>query len=136
LDEITAGPEYIITFSYDGTYYTADLKPDLFEGRNRFYLVLRTEKEPHEVIQSLRSIAKLGTRENLPILIARSLPGISAEHLPQPPQELPRRAHCIYFQIDHHSELWAQVQKGQNMAIYWDDAPEDLEAELMVVGRS
>jgi type VI secretion system protein ImpJ len=135
LDEITAGPEYVIGLVYDGTYFGAELNPAIFEGRNRFYLVLKTEEDPKLVLQSLITIAKLSSRERLPILIARALPGIGLEHLPVPPQELPRRASCIYFQIDHHSDQWANVTKGHNIALYWDRAPEDLEAELMVVGR-
>jgi type VI secretion system protein ImpJ len=136
LDEITAGPEYVIQLLYDGTYYGADLPPKLFEGRNRFYVVLETEEDPKSVLQSLETISKLSDRKSLPILIARALPGIKLSHLPTPPQELPRRAHSIYFQIDHHSEQWAQVQKDNNVALYWDAAPEDLKVELMVVGRT
>jgi type VI secretion system protein ImpJ len=135
LDEITAGPEYVIRLVYDGTYYAAELKPAIFEGRNRFYLVLKTEADPKSVIQSVAAIAKLSSREHLPILIARALPGIGLEHLPVPPQELPRRANSIYFAVDHHSDQWALVQKGNNIALYWDDAPEDMEVELMVVGK-
>jgi type VI secretion system protein ImpJ len=135
LDEITAGPEYIIRLIYDGTYYAAELKPAMFEGRNRFYLVVKTEEDPKFVLQSLTTIAKLSAREYLPILIARALPGIGLEHLPVPPQELPRRAHSIYFAVDHHHDQWASVEKGHNIALYWDNAPEDLEVELMVVGR-
>lgn len=135
LDEITAGPEYVIRLVYDGTYYAAELKPAIFEGRNRFYLVLKTEADPKFVIQSVAAIAKLSSREHLPILIARALPGIGLEHLPVPPQELPRRANSIYFAVDHHSDQWALVQKGHNIALYWDNAPEDMEVELMVVGK-
>lgn len=136
LDEITAGPEYIISLAYDGTYYAAELNPAIFEGRNRFYLVLKTDEDPKVVEQSVATIAKLSSRESLPILIARALPGIRLEHLPVPPQELPRRAQSIYFEIDRHSDQWALVEQGHNIALYWDTAPEDLETELMVVGRS
>jgi len=136
LDEITAGPEYVIRLIYDGTYFAAELNPSLFEGRNRFYLVLRTEEDPKELLHSLTTSAKLSSKESLPLLIARALPGVGLEHLPVPPQELPRRASCIYFQVDHHSDQWSSVKKGNNLALYWDRAPEDLEAELMVVGRS
>lgn len=136
LDEITAGPEYVIRMIYDGTYYAAALKPAIFEGRNRFYLVLKTEEDPKGVLKSLETMAKLSSREHLPILIARALPGIGLEHLPVPPQELPRRARSIYFSVNHHSDQWALVQKGNNIALYWDNAPEDLEVELMVVGRT
>jgi type VI secretion system protein ImpJ len=135
LDEITAGPEYVIRLVYDGTYYAAELKPAMFEGRNRFYLVFRTESDPKSVIRSVATIAKLSSREHLPILIARALPGVRLEHLPVPPQELPRRAHSIYFAVDYQSDQWAPVRKGNNVAFYWDNAPEDLEVELMVVGR-
>jgi len=136
LDEITAGPEYIIRLLYDDTYFSAELQPPIFEGHKRYYLVFRTEADPEIVFHSLSNIAKLSCREHLPIIIARALPGLRLEHLVVPPQELPRRAHCLYFQIDHHGDQWAMVQKGRNIAFYWDMAPEDLEIELMVVGRS
>jgi type VI secretion system protein ImpJ len=136
LDEITAGPEYIIRLVYDGTYYAAELQPPIFEGHRRYYLVFRTEAEPELIFHSLANIAKLSCREYLPIIIARALPGIRLDHLVVPPQELPRRAHCLYFQVDHHGDQWAMVQKGRNIALYWDMAPEDLEVELMVVGRT
>jgi type VI secretion system protein ImpJ len=136
LDDITAGPEYVMQLLFDGTYYATELPPGIFEGRNRFYLVFETEAEPQSVIDSMGTIAKLGSRESLPILIARALPGIKSEHLPVPPQELPRRARSVYFRIDHHSDQWAQAEKTNNLALYWDAAPEDLKVELMVVGRS
>lgn len=135
LDEITAGPEYVIPLIYDGTYYAASLKPAIFEGRNRFYLVLKTEEEMKSVLKSIETMAKMSAREHLPILIARALPGIGLEHLPVPPQELPRRAHSVYFAVNHLSEQWSLVQKHKNLALYWDNAPEDLQVELMVVGR-
>ncbi|MBW2093710.1 MAG: type VI secretion system baseplate subunit TssK [Deltaproteobacteria bacterium] len=136
LDAITSGPEYVIRLVYDGTYFAAELPPAIFEGRNRFYLVLDTEADPTGLLQSIESVVKLGARESLPILIARALPGVGMEHLAVPPQELPRRSHSLYFQIDHHSDQWSPVEKGHNIALYWDDAPEDLTVEMMVVGRS
>ncbi len=136
LDEITAGPEYVMQLLYDGTYWSTELSPAIFEGRNRFYLLVETEAQPQAVVQSLETIAKLGSRKSLPILIARALPGIKLIHLEVPPQELPRRSQAFYFQIDQHSDHWDQVQKGKNIGLYWDAAPEDLKVELMVVGRT
>jgi type VI secretion system protein ImpJ len=136
LDEITAGPDYVIPLLYDGTYLTAELPPAVFEGGNRFYLVCQSETDAGRIIKSLETIAKLASRETLPILIARALPGVRVHHLATPPQELPRRSRSIYFQIDHQSDHWVRVQKGHNLALFWDAAPEDLKAELMIVGRS
>ncbi|WP_303721783.1 type VI secretion system baseplate subunit TssK [Malonomonas rubra] len=136
LDEITAGPEYVINLLYDGTYFASELQPAIFDGRNRYYLVIESDEDPQQIIEALLGIAKLATRESLPLFIARALPGVGLEHLTIPPQELPRRANCLYFQIDHHSEPWANVQQLKNLALYWDKAPEDLKVELMVVGRN
>jgi type VI secretion system protein ImpJ len=136
LDEITAGPEYMLQLHYDGAYYATELPPAMFEGHNRYFLVIESEEEPEKILRSISSMAKIGSRETLPILIARALPGISLSHLPSPPQELPRRARSLYFQINHHSEQWMQVQRGYNLAVFWDAAPKDLKIELMVVGRS
>ncbi len=135
LDEITAGPEYMMRLLYDGTYFASETPPAIFEGRNRFYLVLETGEDPDAALQSMEVSAKLSSRESLPILIARALPGVRLTHLAAPPRELPRRADAIYFQIDHHGGHWSDVKKGGNIALYWDAAPEDLEVELMVVGR-
>jgi type VI secretion system protein ImpJ len=135
LDEITAGPEYVIRLVYDGTYFAADLKPDIFDGRNRYYLVLKTEDDPAEVIASVSTVAKLSSREQMPLLIARALPSVGLQHLPVPPQELPRRAQSVYFLADHHGEHWGKIQRGNNIVFYWDNAPKDLEVELMVVSR-
>lgn len=136
LDEITAGPDYMIPLLYDGTYFAADLPPALFSGGNRYYLVFETQSDPQSLLQALETAGKLGARESLPLLIARALPGVRLDHLVLPPQELPRRAFSIYFQIDHHSDLWNRVETSNNLALYWDTAPEDLKVELMVVGRS
>jgi len=136
LDEITAGPEYMIQLLFDGTYFETGLTPQMFAGRNRFYLVFETEGDPQKLLTAMETIAKLSSRETLPLLIARALPGIRLQHMPLPPQDLPRRANAVYFQIDHHSDHWSQVQKGNNLALYWETAPEDLKVELMIVGRS
>jgi type VI secretion system protein ImpJ len=136
LDEITAGPEYMIQLHYDGTYFAADLLPAMFGGGNRYYLVLGTEADPEPLLSAFETAAKLGSRESLPLIIARALPGVHLTHLQAPPQELPRRAFSLYFQIDHHGDLWSQVEKRNNLAMYWDSAPEDLKVELMIVGRS
>jgi len=136
LDEITAGPEYVIPLSYDGTYFAAEMRPVHFESRNRYYLVLRTEEESNSVIQAIDTVVKLSSRERLPLLIARALPGVGLEHLPIPPQELPRRSYSVYFSVNSNSDQWALIEKGNNIALYWDNAPEDLEVELMLVGRS
>ncbi|QXE87770.1 type VI secretion system baseplate subunit TssK [Geomonas nitrogeniifigens] len=135
LDQVCAGPEYALRLCHDGSYYCADLRPSHLQDKNRFYLAITTEADPASVQESLTGLAKLAVRERLPLLIAQALPGIPLEPLPNPPQELPRRSTSLYFAIDSRSEHWELVQKWNNVALFWDQAPDDLEAELMIVTR-
>ncbi len=135
LNEITAGPEYKVELINDGTFFSGELSSSMFDTHNRFYLVLTTDLDAGRVQGSFLGLAKMGSRESLPLLIARALPGIKLNFLDSPPHELPRRRGSLYFQIDHHGELWQQVQQSNNLAIFWDNAPDDIKAELMIVGR-
>ena len=136
LRQITAGPDYSLSMTYDGNYFCSELGPSHFQRRGRFFLVLSTDEEAESVLLSLAGVAKLSARERLPLLISQALPGIPLHHLPVPPQELPRRARSIYFAIDMHSDQWEQVQKWNNLALFWDQAPADLAVEIMIVSRT
>jgi len=136
LDEVTAGPDYIIRLLYDGSYYCADLPAAIFEGHNHYYLAVQTGENPQAIIDGLSDIAKISTRESMPLLIVRALPGLKLSPLQTPPPALPRRAGSVYFQLDHHSETWGRIQQAKNIALYWDGAPDDFQIELMIVERA
>lgn len=135
LDEITAGPEYVVPLKFDDTYYSSAMKPEFFEGNNHYYLVIRTDEEIRDVLEAVEIEVKAGALKILPILIERALPGVSLEYLPVPPQELPRRSDSIYFHIDNHGEPWANIEKEKTFGLHWDDAPEDIRFEIMIVRR-
>jgi len=135
LDEITAGPEYVIRLVHDGTFFAAELKPAVFEGRNRYYLAIKTDADPKAVVPTIEDIAKLSSGEQLHMLVTQALPGIALEYLQVPPQELPRRANTFYFTINHHDEQWHSVERNRSLALHWNNAPEGTDVELMVVGR-
>ena len=136
LDEITAGPEYTMRLIKEGVFYGTDIKPAVFQGNNRFYLSVRTEEQASSVIKTVTTLAKLGSREDLRIIVSQALPGVSLEYQPNPPQQLPRRSNAIYFLVNHNSNQWESVVKNRNVALYWNNAPVNMEVELMVVGRS
>ena len=105
----------------------------VFDRRNHFWLGLRTEKDAGEVNEAVRHVAKLCVKKNMTTLISRAVPGIPLEHFPAPPPGLPRRANSHYFRIDQSSTLWSEVEKGKTISLFWDSAPEDLTAEIIVL---
>lgn len=133
LDELVAGPDYVVDLHFDGTYYYADLISRIFEGNNRFYLSVRSDLDQDTVVDALQSGAKLSAKEYLPIVIARSLPGVQLEFLPSPPTELPRRTDTVYFALDPAGSPWDAMRNGLNAALYFDAIPGGVELSLMVV---
>ena len=68
-------------------------------------------------------------------LVARALPGIPLEHVDVPPPGLPRKAHSHYFRIARENPLWEHVEKDKNIVLIWDECPEDLKAEIVVLKK-
>lgn len=135
LNEITVGPEFLAILEYREGAYLGDLPPSFFDRRNRFYLVIRTEKDPKWVVDSMQYETRLAAPEDIPGLIAHALPGIELIHIPSAPQGLPRRANSYYFRIEQVSQLWDSVERQGQIALQWLDAPDDLRAEVVVLRR-
>jgi len=135
LDEISAGPEYVVPMGLEDLYYTAKLQPEHFSGNNYYYLVIRTEENPVNILEAVETEIVLGATKVLPALIERALPGVTLSHQPNPPQELPRRSDSYYFHIDSYGEQWAAIEKEKALGLYWSEPPEDVGLEIMVVRR-
>jgi len=135
LDNITVGPGHIVRLEFDGKYFSAEMPEYVADNRNTYWLVVRTEADSKRVIEEVRDLAKLSASRNLTTLIARALPGIPLEYHSAPPPGLPRRSHSFHFRIDHMSEQWADIQKSQHLALYWDTAPNDVTADIVTMRR-
>lgn len=135
LNEITVGPEFLAILEYRDGYHVAQLPRTFFGQRNRFYLVIRTEKDMGWVIHSVQRDARLAATREMSGLIAHALPGLELIHMATAPQGLPRRSYSYYFRIEQISQQWEVVEREGSVALYWLDAPEDLKAEIVVLRR-
>ena len=133
LNRIIIGPEHIIRLKRDGDYFAGEIPTNAFDSRNAFYLVIRTNVEPEKVLENIKTIAKLSSSEHIGTLISRALHGIKLEESHVPPPGLPRRQNSFYFKIDHYSSQWVEVQRSRNISLYWDTAPEDVMAEIVIL---
>jgi type VI secretion system protein ImpJ len=133
LNEITIGPELIVQLLPDGDFLAAELPRRFVDAKNECYFVLRTEEDPESVVRSFQSEAKVASRQELPNLINRSLPGVEVTHLPLAPQGLPRRSFSLYFGLSKSNDQWSDVERSANIALYWANAPADLKIELVVL---
>jgi type VI secretion system protein ImpJ len=133
LNELTKGPDYMVPLVFDGEYFAANLDKRFFEGSNRYYLSVKVDSPPREVRRLLTETGKICTREEMEALRRQALPGVNIDYLETPPEELPRRAHCSYFALDHHSYLWNRIEQRENLAVYCELPPEKTEMQLLVI---
>ncbi len=135
LNEITVGPEFLAIFEWQDGYHVTQLPRTFFGQRNRFYLVIRTEKDMEWVVNSVQHDVRLAATLDMPELIAHALPGLELIHMVTAPQGLPRRSYSYYFRIEQISHQWEVVEREGAVALYWLDVPADLKAEIVVLRR-
>ena len=136
LNELTKGPDYVVPLVFDGKYFAGDLAKRFFEGSNRYYLSIKVDLPPRELLRLLTETGKVCSREDMDALRAQSLPGLTLDYLETPPGELPRRAHYSYFTINHHSRLWSQIATRQNLAVFCELPPQKTEMQVLVIFES
>jgi type VI secretion system protein ImpJ len=88
---------------------------------------------PREIEHHLTGTGKVCSREEMTALLGRALPGLMLRYVENPPEELPRRAHCSYFELSHHGNLWERIQQRQNIAVYCELPPQETEMQLLVI---
>lgn len=134
LNEITLGPERIIALSRsEPGMFTAELPREFMERNSTLYLVLRTEENFEDLLGSFVSYAKFGAEAQVQVLAQRALPGVPATYLRVRPESLPQRPNSSYFRIERHDPNWETVEQQRSIALLWDEAPEDLKVDVVMV---
>jgi type VI secretion system protein ImpJ len=131
---LMTGPENTISFNHDPDGgYSAVIPLSTFEHSPRFYLQIRTSEKLERIVSSLRDSIKVGSRETITDLVARSLPGLPLDYVQAPPPGIPRRNDTHCFCIDPFHEQWIEIRKSRTICIYWDRAPADTFFEMVVI---
>jgi type VI secretion system protein ImpJ len=135
LNEITIGPQFLVDMKFDNVAFSADVPAEFFTDHVDFFMIVNTVESFETAQQSLLTAAKLASRDTVEVLVERSLPGVGMIYLSSPPPGLPRRPNSYYLRLDVHDDQWSSIERQQNVALLWDEAPEDTKVELVVVRK-
>lgn len=135
LNEITIGPQHLAEMKFDQVAFTTDVPAKFFSDHVDFYLIVNTVEDFEESQKSLLTAAKLSSRDMVETLLERSLPGVGMIYLASAPPGLPRRPNSYYLRLDIRDDQWAAVERQQNIALLWSEAPADTTVELVVVRK-
>jgi len=135
LNEISVGPQFLVNLDRNEQSFSCDIPKDFFKERADFYLIINSTEDWDTFSHSFFTTAKLSSKNTIDVLIERSLPGIGLIHSPTTPAGLPKKDGAHYVRIDVHDDEWLSVERQENLVLHWDDAPEDLMIELVILKR-
>ena len=136
LNEITIEAESLIPMpQVSQGQFKGEIPEDLLEPQNLFYLALRTSVPFEELLDAFMGFAKVGSEEQVRLFAEHSLPGLPLRHLKIQPEGIPRRPNTSYFSLDRRNTVWDAIRQHRNIVLLWDDAPEDLRAEVIALKR-
>jgi type VI secretion system protein ImpJ len=103
---------------------------------SRWILAVRSGIGEAEVISAVPRLVKVCSKEFLPKLVSRALPGLKLSHVPVPPPAISPRVDYQYFSIDKVGPCWDHMVQTKKVSIYAPGELPDAEIELMVVLES
>lgn len=133
LDDLLSSMESIIHLIRDGSYYKAEIPVDLLRDTNNFYLCIKTSMNLDELLKHVIRALKIGSYEEVPILIKRALSGVPLQHMTEPPLGLSAKRNVTYFRLDHRNMSWHSIKEYANICVYWGEVSEELEMDLIIL---
>jgi type VI secretion system protein ImpJ len=114
-------------------FYEGKVADQRVLDRSRWIFSVRSAISEPELIARTPQLVKLCSKQFVPQLVNRALPGLALTHLPVPPSAIPVRADCQYFSVSRTGPCWDHIVQTREIGLY---VPGDLPApslELLVV---
>lgn len=102
-------------------------------GKRHLYLGVYHETEDPGWVTDFGKQAKVGSREDLELILASALPGVRLAHTQRPPNKLPVKSGFEYFRFEPTGEFWPRAQEAQSLAVFLPGQFQTARFELLCV---
>lgn len=102
-------------------------------AHGHLYLSVRAEATADEVQARFPSLVKISSKDKVPELLMRAIPGLPVRHVPQPPAAIPSQLGRTYFLLEPGGEHWEAIKAALNLAIHVSPGLPQLGMELLAV---
>ncbi len=99
----------------------------------RWVFAIRAPVSEPEVILKTPQLVKLCSKQFLPELVKRALPGMPLTHLPVPPTAIPARADHLYFGVSRTGPCWDHIVQSRQVGLYVPGDLPDPSVELLAI---
>jgi len=87
-------------------------------GRARWILSIRSGMGEADLIRLTPQLIKVCSKEFVPKLVQRALPGMPLNHLPVPPSAVAPKVDCQYFGLSRSGPCWDHIVKTREVGVY------------------
>jgi type VI secretion system protein ImpJ len=117
-------------------FYEGDIKDQRCLDRARWIFAIRSATGEVEVIGKTPQLVKICSKQFVPKLVERALPGMGLSHLPTPPSSISAKVDAQYFSISRGGPCWDHIVQTRQVGIYVPGELPDSELELLIILES
>ena len=114
-------------------FYEAEVTDQRCLARARWIFAIRSKVGEVELIARTPQLVKLCSKQFVPQLVKRALPGMDLSHLPTPPAAIPNKIDFQYFSVGRTGPCWDHVVQTRQIGLYVPGELPDPEVELLVI---
>ncbi len=120
-----------------GDYFrNGEVKDQRCLGRARWIFSIRSKMGEADLIRLSPQLIKICSKEFVPKLVQRALPGMDMTHLPVPPSAVSPRVDVQYFGLSRSGPCWDHIVKTREVGIYVPGEFPEAEVGLHVILES
>jgi type VI secretion system protein ImpJ len=113
--------------------YTGAIVDQRCLDRARWILSIHSEIGEADLMIRTSQLVKICSRQTVPVLVKRALPGLTLTHLPVPPSGISSRPDCQYFSISRGGSCWEHIVQERTVGVYVPGELPSPELELLVI---
>lgn len=117
-------------------FYEGEVTDQRVLDRARWILSIQSLVGEVELIAKTSKVVKLCSKQFIPQLVKRALPGLTLTHLPVPPSAIPAKVDAQYFSVSRSGPCWDHIAQTRQIGVYVPGDLPDAVLELLVVLES
>jgi type VI secretion system protein ImpJ len=94
------------------------LEQDRYFMAPQVYLAIAATAPQEELLRKAPQLIKISSADQIERLVRQALPGVTMQHVPNPPSAVPIKLNYHYFLLDRSGPEWQAIQSGRNLAAY------------------
>jgi type VI secretion system protein ImpJ len=114
-------------------FHSGTIGDDRCLGPSRWVLGIQASVGEADLITKVPQLVKVCSKQFVPELVKRALPGLTLTHLSVPPAAIAARVESQYFAISKSGPCWEHVLKTKNIGVYVPGELPKPELELTIL---